>query len=269
MCTSLVGVDVPSEQADLIMDKKKKNHLRQVQVVGSIAVVIALSVVMFGASARLAKGQEGHRHPEDLAELVSQEVERQNDLLARVDALQLNVENLTNEQVQTPGSLSDDVALGTKVSAGTIALEGPGARVSLWDAPVDSPAASEFQPDDLVVHQQDLQAVINALWAGGAEAMSLQGQRVTATSAFRCVGNVLLLHGQVFSPPYVVEVVGDQEKLAQALMDSEELGIYQQYVEVVGLGFSKEFPDSVQIPASTGSASLKYATVPSGVSVWN
>lgn len=268
MCTSLVGVDVPSEQADLIMAKKKKNHLRQLQVVGSIAVVIALSVVMFGASARLAKGQ-GHRHPEDLAELVSQEVERQNDLLEQVDALQISVEELTNAQVETPGSLSDDVALGTRVSAGTVALEGPGARVALWDAPTDSPAASEFQPDDLVVHQQDLQAVINALWAGGAEAMTLQGQRVTATTAFRCVGNVLLLHGQVYSPPYVVEVVGDQDKLAQALEDSEELAIYQQYVEVVGLGFSKEFPDSVQIPASTGSASLKYATVPPGVSVWN
>ncbi|XBH21191.1 DUF881 domain-containing protein [Jonesiaceae bacterium BS-20] len=250
------------------MAKKKKNYLQQLQVIGSIAVVIALSVVMFGASARLANRQ-GHRHPEDLAELVSKEVERQNDLLERVDALQISVDELTDAQVQVPGSLSDDVALGTKVSAGTVALEGPGARVALWDAPTDSPVASEFQPDDLVVHQQDLQAVINALWAGGAEAMTLQGQRVTATTAFRCVGNVLLLHGQVYSPPYVVEVVGDQDKLGQALEDSEELAIYQQYVEIVGLGFSKEFPDSVQIPASTGSASLKYATVPPGVSVWN
>ena len=59
-------------------------------------------------------------------------------------------------------------------------------------------------PDDYVIHQQDVQSVVNALWAGGAEAMMLQDQRVISTSAVRCVGNTLILQGRVYSPPYVI-----------------------------------------------------------------
>ena len=55
---------------------------------------------------------------------------------------------------------------------------------------------NESDNDDLVVHQGDVQAVVNALWAGGAEAMSIMDVRVISTSAVRCVGNTLLLHGR-------------------------------------------------------------------------
>ncbi len=59
-----------------------------------------------------------------------------------------------------------------------------------------------MSPDDLVVHQQDVQAVVNALWAGGADAVQVMDQRLLSTSAVRCVGNTLLLNGRVYSPPY-------------------------------------------------------------------
>ncbi len=247
------------------MAKFEKGQLR---TVASIAVVIALSVVMFGASARLTQGTE-NRHPENLTDLVRQEVSRQDKLLGQVETLQTSVTDLTDAQVLPGGELPANTALGTKVSAGSVAVTGPGAVVSVWDAPRDTAAAADFQPDDLVVHQQDLQAVINALWAGGAEAMSLQGQRVTNTTAFRCVGNVLLLHGQVYSPPYVVQAVGDPQRLQDAIDSSPEIEIYQQYVEAVGLGWSAEFPEEIEIPASSGSPSLKYAEVPDGVSLWD
>ena len=56
--------------------------------------------------------------------------------------------------------------------------------------------------DDIVVHQQDVQAVVNALWSGGAEAMMVMDQRLISTSAVRCVGNTLILQGRVYSPPF-------------------------------------------------------------------
>ena len=52
------------------------------------------------------------------------------------------------------------------------------------------------------MHQQDIQAVVNALWAGGAEAMTIQGQRVISTTGIKCVGNTVVLHGVPYSPPY-------------------------------------------------------------------
>jgi uncharacterized protein YlxW (UPF0749 family) len=113
------------------------------------------------------------------------------------------------------------------------------------------------------VHQQDVQAVIDALWAGGAEAMMLQDQRVTATTAFRCVGNVLSLGGRLYSPPFKVTAIGDDRAMRAALDRSPEIAIYQQYVKAVNLGWSVSSKDDIQMPAATPAA-LHYAVVPSG-----
>ena len=93
-------------------------------------------------------------------------------------------------------------------------MTGPSLTVTLDDAPRTAdqlpPGAT---PDDLVVHQQDVQGVVNALWSGGAEAMQIMDQRVIATSAVRCVGNTLILQGRVYSPPYTITAIGDPTRL--------------------------------------------------------
>ena len=82
------------------------------------------------------------------------------------------------------------------MEAGTQPVEGPAVVVELNDAKIPSDQLPEgIGVDDIVVHQQDVQAVVNALWAGGAEAMMLMDQRVISTSAVRCVGNTLILQG--------------------------------------------------------------------------
>ncbi len=89
-------------------------------------------------------------------------------------------------------------------------------------APADGVDANQ-----LVVHQSDLQAVVNALWAGGAEAMTIAGQRVIATSAVRCVGNTLLLNGEVFSPPFRVAAIGPYGHNADALDRSPGVHLFR------------------------------------------
>ena len=63
------------------------------------------------------------------------------------------------------------------------------------------------------MHQQDIQAVVNALWAGGAEAMTIQGQRVVSTTGIKCVGNVVILHGVPYSPPYRISAIGPTDDM--------------------------------------------------------
>ena len=63
-------------------------------------------------------------------------------------------------------------------------------------------------PLDVVVHQQDIQAVVNAMWRAGAEAVTIQGQRVISTTGIKCDGNLVSLHGVPYYPPY--EIVGDR-----------------------------------------------------------
>jgi uncharacterized protein YlxW (UPF0749 family) len=114
--------------------------------------------------------------------------------------------------------------------------------------------------DDLVVHQQDVQAVVNALWAGGAEAMTIMGVRVISTSAVRCVGNTLLLQGRVFSPPFVITAIGNTSGMQHALDASRAVGIYRQAAAAYGLGYRAYQQTDVHLPAYDGSTALQYAT---------
>jgi uncharacterized protein YlxW (UPF0749 family) len=110
-----------------------------------------------------------------------------------------------------------------------------------------------------VVHEQDLQAVINALWAGGAEAMAVNGQRILATTAIRCVGNTLLLHGGVYSPPYVIEAIGDDVAL-QAEMDRDTaVQRYRTSAREYKLGFAVTVSDALDLPAYDGATAMTVA----------
>lgn len=95
--------------------------------------------------------------------------------------------------------------------AGMSPVHGPGLVVTLQDAQRDANGRfpRDASPDDLVVHQQDIQAVLNALWSAGAEAIQMQDQRIIATSVPRCVGNTLLLNGRTYSPPYTITAIGN------------------------------------------------------------
>ena len=113
-----------------------------------------------------------------------------------------------------------------------------------------------------MVHQQDVQAVVNALWAGGAEAMQLMDQRVISTSAVRCVGNTLILQGRVYSPPYTITAVGDPDGCATPSTTVRSVQLYRQYVDLVGLGYATDELDDVTCPATTGRLDLLHAQAP-------
>lgn len=233
----------------------------------SVALVLALAGMMFVANARLAQGTDA-RHPQNLADLASVEESRVARLQGEVGVLRTEVDQLTDKQARLSGLQIDSPGVGYDVAAGKVGVTGPGITVSLTDAPANSKNLPNVHPDDLVVHQQDVQAVVNALWAGGAEAMSLMDQRVISTSAFQCIGNVLSLHGRRYSPPYIVRVVGDPTKLRAALAASPAVTTYLQWVDAVGLGWNvTTAQDPLNLPAYEGTNELKFAQVPQGVAV--
>lgn len=147
-------------------------------------------------------------------------------------------------------------------SAGTVPVTGPAVTVKLDDAPHLQPGQTlpgNPSADDLVVHQQDVQAVVNALWAGGAEAMTIMNQRVLSTTAVRCVGNTLLLHGRVYSPPFVVTAIGAQTRMTKALDVAPDVTIYRQYVAAYKLVYDVTRQASVTLPGLTSAPELAYA----------
>jgi uncharacterized protein YlxW (UPF0749 family) len=146
-----------------------------------------------------------------------------------------------------------------ELAAGLVPVQGPGVTVSLDDAPRQPgrPPLSQ-DPDDLVVHQQDVQAVVNALWVGGAEAMTLMGQRVVSTSAVRCVGNTVVLHGRVYSPPFVVTAVGDPAAMRDALDSDPGVLYFRTFVDRFGLGYDVRTEARASLPAYRGPLELPH-----------
>ena len=143
----------------------------------------------------------------------------------------------------------------TSEVAGLVPVEGAGLKVTLNDSRLAAPPAGG-NVNDLVIHSQDVQAVVNALWRAGAEAISINGQRLVSTSAVLCVGNTLLLNGTVHSPPYVMSAVGasrdrfEADRLVRRL--KSDAGTF-------GLGFSIERVAKLELPAYRGSTKLAYA----------
>lgn len=230
-----------------------------------VAAVLVTAGYLFAANAHLQGGADA-RQPQDLLQLVQAELDHSARSAEEVSALRAEVDALTDAQTEVAPQVDPEVAL-IEIAAGRVPVSGPGVTVRLTDAAANAPRPDWVTNDDLVVHQQDLQAVINALWTGGAEAMTLQGERVVSTSAFRCVGNVLLLHGQHYSPPYVVQAIGDPDDLREALLDSTAVQTYLDYVDAVGLGWSVDTEESLQLAAYEASVDLQFARVPDGVEV--
>jgi uncharacterized protein YlxW (UPF0749 family) len=141
-------------------------------------------------------------------------------------------------------------------------VHGPGLVVTHNDAQRDANGRfpRDASPDDLVVHQQDIQAVLNALWSAGAEAIQMQDQRIIATSEPRCVGNTLLLNGRTYSPPYTITAIGNAAAMQAALAAAPLVTLYKQYVVRFGLGYREEVKPDVQIVGHTEPVRMHFAT---------
>lgn len=147
------------------------------------------------------------------------------------------------------------------VDAGLDPVHGPGLVVTLNDAQRDANGRfpRDASPDDLVVHQQDIQGVLDALWAAGAEAIQMQDQRIIATSAPRCVGNTLLLNGRTYSPPYTITAVGDAAAMQAALAADPLVTLYKQYVVRFGLGYTEQVAPDVHVAGYTEPVRMHFA----------
>lgn len=220
-------------------------------------LVFVVSGLLITVSAIAARGTDLRSDRNlSLRDLIISQAQRNTELQADVDRLRAEVDELSSQDFSL-GQIRRETE-AAELAASTSAVAGPGVRVTLADAPTDVKPAG-VDDDDLVVHQQDIQAVVNALWAGGAEAMSIQGQRVVSTTGIKCVGNTVVLHGVPYAPPYVIEAIGDADAMEQALGDADAVQIYRQYVDAYGLGYTQERVDDVQLPALSGVLGIQHA----------
>ncbi|HLU43475.1 MAG TPA: DUF881 domain-containing protein [Natronosporangium sp.] len=232
----------------------------------SLAVpVIALAAGLLFTTSATSAERAPLREDRQLAltDLIEERAARVAELEQVIGPLAEEVARLTDELAGTAHSAANPHESRDELAAGLTPLRGPGVTVQLDDAlrpdGVRPPGASA---DDLLVHQQDVQAVVNALWAGGAEAMTIMGERVISTSAVLCVGPVLLLHGRPYSPPYRITAIGDPDRLRAALDTSPEVQLFREAADAYGLGYQVVVEQEVTVPAYGGSSTIRLGQVP-------
>jgi uncharacterized protein YlxW (UPF0749 family) len=233
----------------------------------AIPALTLFAGMLFAASASTAHGTDlrgGSRTR--VTELISQEQRGYQEAQGTYRRLHRQVDRLGRQAGERDARVLSARQEADRLAAlsGFTPVSGRAVRVSLNDAPHDRRAPGDPSPDDVVVHQQDVQAVVNALWAGGATGMQIMDQRLISTSAVRCVGNTLILQGVVYSPPFRITATGVPDRLRAALDASPEIQIYRQYVDEYGLGYTVKTLHRTTLPAYSGNATPKYATETDG-----
>ncbi len=228
-------------------------------------LVFALAGLMFAAAANTSQGTDLRaERATELRDLVRQKSDHVNALEEQVAGRQQLVDDLTQGRIGDPAvALTRKQIDALAPAAGLTDVVGRALTVTLDDAPLrepDDPLWQTMTANDVIVHQADLQAVVNALWRGGAEALQVMDQRIINTSSIQCVGNTLLLQGRVYSPPYAITAIGPVKRMRSALRRDPEVSAYRAWAAAVGLGYQENRHHELTIPAHTGPITMQYAT---------
>ena len=222
-----------------------------------LAVVAVFGVLV--ATAAVQTRRNADESASSRASLVSQVNARKAELASlqsRAVALSRKVATLqTNDlQATTQGRAVQGRLAQLGVATGAVATTGPGIRIRLDDAPgaVD---------DSRKVHGQDLQKIVNGLWSIGAEAISINGQRLTALSPVRDAGTAITVNFVSLRPPYVVQAIGNRKTMAARLLDTAGGQTWVTLQSSFGLRFDITNEESMKLPAAKP-ASLRWARQP-------
>ncbi|MFC6041654.1 DUF881 domain-containing protein [Nocardioides hankookensis] len=198
----------------------------------------------------------------DLASLVQDEADGYDDLRGRVAALDAQVNMLSTAVSDRDVNRYQRKIEQLRDPAGLVERRGPGVTIVLTDAPEDVINSTTGDVNPLLVHQQDIQAVVNALWKGGATAVTIQGQRIVSTTGIKCFGSSVQLQGVPFPPPYVIQAVGDQVALQAAVDADQYVAAYREDAEDpdISVGWDMQVDGDVKAPAYDGLTDLSYAT---------
>ncbi len=181
-----------------------------------------------------------------------QQIERERDALADENR---SLREAVTGRASNRASLRELVAelQRAQVLAGLTKVTGPGVVITLSDS--DRPARPGEDEEVYLIHAEDLLATVNELRAAGAEAIAVNGQRIVASTAIRCVGPNILINTNKVSPPFIIEAIGDQNDLSQVDMRGgmlDSLRAWGMQVEIVA-------KDPLSLPPYTGSVGMTFA----------
>ncbi len=215
-------------------------------------LVVAALVVTLGAAEARISAPVVAKEREELIDRINAETEAADTLESNVDELRADVSERQRKALEQHGG---DQGQLVALLAGATSVEGPGVKLIVDDAKDTDqggggPRESSGFADTGRVRDRDMQRVVNGLWESGAEAIAINGQRLTALSAIRAAGDAILVDNRPLVPPYTVLAVGDGKKLATAFQDSADGQYLQALKESFDIRTSISDQAKVQLPAA-------------------
>ncbi|GAA2587270.1 MULTISPECIES: DUF881 domain-containing protein [Streptomyces] len=217
-------------------------------------LVLAALVVTVGAAQARVAAPVVAKEREELVDRIESETSAADKLEKSVDELRADVNARRSEALEKSGDGDRPDLVG--ILSGAVAVHGPGVKLVVNDAK-DAGTDGDGRPrgtsgfsDTGRVRDRDMQRVVNGLWESGAEAVSINGQRLTALSAIRAAGDAILVDNRPLVPPYTVLAVGDGKRLSAGFQDSAD-GLYLHALqENYGIRTAISVADDLKLPAA-------------------
>jgi uncharacterized protein YlxW (UPF0749 family) len=217
-------------------------------------LVLAALVVTVGAAQARVAAPVVAKEREELIDRIDQETDAADELEDTVDELRDGVSRRQREALKKSGDSDQAELLG--LLSGSTEVHGPGVKLVVDDAEEattggdGNPRETSGFSDTGRVRDRDMQRVVNGLWASGAEAVSVNGQRLTALSAIRAAGDAILVDNKPLVPPYTVLAVGDGKRLSTRFQNSAD-GLYLHALqENFGIRTAISAEDDLRLPAA-------------------
>ncbi|MEU0099804.1 DUF881 domain-containing protein [Streptomyces sp. NPDC006267] len=215
-------------------------------------LVVAALVVTLGAAEARISAPVVAKEREELIDRIDAETRAADTLESEVDSLRSDVSERQRKALERHGGDQGELVA---LLAGATPVEGPGVKLVVDDAKNTDqggggPRESTGFADTGRVRDRDMQRVVNGLWESGAEAISINGQRLTALSAIRAAGDAILVDNRPLVPPYTVLAVGDGKKLATAFRDSADGQYLNALKESFDIRTSISDEATVRLPAA-------------------
>jgi uncharacterized protein YlxW (UPF0749 family) len=167
-----------------------------------------------------------------------------------------DVESTGEGSAATVRQLNDDLE-AARLAAGLIPLRGTGIVLQLEDS--TQPVAADATEADYLVNSVDLRTIIDQLWLAGAEAVSVNGERITATTSVLDIGSSILVNSAYLAPPYQVTAIGPTDLYDRLTSSPGFADFLHARVETYGLRVAFAEPSEVEVPAFAGTVSLRYS----------
>lgn len=218
------------------------------------AALLGFAVAMTWTEGRATQRAVGSRRA-GLARVITARQAQTARLEARLASLRARLKRTTSggERLGPLRRELDRIGL----LAGRAGVSGPGLVVELADSPLAK--AGDREATDYRIQDLDLQLAVNALWAAGAEAIAVNGQRVVSTTAIRSAGGAVLVNYRVLTSPFRVVAIGNAGSLDAAFSHSTIATRFRRWAEIYGLGFQVKRERRIRVPAYGGGLRFRYA----------